>query len=50
MLLIAIFLTAVAVIFAIHVFVLRKALNEHRALLAMSSWPASEDMEEAAIS
>jgi len=48
MLLIAVFLTAVAVIFAIHIFVLRKAVKEHQALLAMSSLPAAPGMDEAA--
>jgi len=39
MLLISVFLAAVAAIFALHIFVLRKAVNEHRSLLAMSSLP-----------
>ncbi len=44
MFMIAAFAAAVIVIFAIHVIVLRKAVNEHRELLAMS-WPPHEDTE-----
>ncbi len=42
MFMIAAFAIAVIVIFAMHVIVLRKAVKEHRELLAMS-WPQHED-------
>lgn len=47
MLLIAVFMAAVAIIFAIHVTVLRKALNEHQELMAMSSWSFANETADA---
>jgi len=44
MFMITVFVLAIIAIFALHVIVLRKAVKEHRALLAMS-WTPREDSE-----
>ena len=47
MFVVIVFLASVLMIFAIHVFALRKAMQEHQELLTMS-WPTPEEAEEPA--